>query len=480
MTTYLQMLANYGSAEAITDAVFQNIQKREENVCAYLSLLEKETAFERSRELRERFSGSPVAGLPIAVKDNICTSDFVTTCASRMLANFRPPYDATVVNRLKAAGALIIGKTNMDEFAMGSSTENSAYKVTKNPHDLTRVPGGTSGGAAAAVAAGEALVSIASDTGGSIRQPAAFCGVTGFKPTYGAVSRYGLIAYASSLDQIGVIGNSVHDVSAFFSIIAGPDELDSTSIRDFSYNHDDVFSCESPDPTPLTFGIPEEYFTETLYPVIRKRCQDIAALLEAAGHRVIKVSLPHTNYAIPTYYIISSAEASSNLARYDGSIYGYRAPDTQDITAMASQTRANGFGAEVKRRIMIGTHVLSAGYYDAYYMKALKVRTLICQDFKNAFEKCDVLLSPVAPTTAFKLGQHTKDPLQMYLQDIYSVTANLAGLPALSLPCGPSDDEMPIGVQLTASPKSEPLLFRASRLLERIALENFPWNSSAT
>ncbi|AUW94026.1 MAG: Asp-tRNA(Asn)/Glu-tRNA(Gln) amidotransferase subunit GatA [Sulfobacillus thermotolerans] len=404
----------------------------------------------------------PLAGVPVAVKDNMTTMDMPTTAASKILEGFMAPYNATVVNRLKAAGAIIVGKTNMDEFAMGSSTEHSAYQLTHNPWDLSRVPGGSSGGSAAAVAARMVPIALGSDTGGSIRQPASYCGVTGLKPSYGRVSRYGLIAYASSLDQIGPLARSVDDVALLYDIIAGYDPLDATSIR-----AETARVSEGPvDWKGLRVGVPKEYLSADLGGVVAQRLQDVITQLEAQGASVLEVSLPHTAYAIATYYLIAPAEASSNLSRFDGVRYGYRASGA-DLLEMYENTRAQGFGPEVKRRILLGTHALSAGYYDAYYLKAQKVRTLIRQDFEQAFALVDVILTPTTPDVAFRFGEKSSDPLQMYLSDVYTVTANLAGIPAISTPAGLADG-LPVGIQWLGPVMGEDRLLQVARGFEEL------------
>jgi aspartyl-tRNA(Asn)/glutamyl-tRNA(Gln) amidotransferase subunit A len=381
-----------------------------------------------------------------------------------MLHNFIPPYNATVVDRLNSQNTVLLGKLNMDEFAMGSSTENSYFKQTKNPWDLERVPGGSSGGSAAAVSSGEAVFALGSDTGGSVRQPASFCGVVGMKPTYGAISRYGLVAFASSLDQIGPLTRDITDCALVLNAIAGHDPKDSTSA---AVDYPDYTTALVNNIQGIRIGIPREYMGEGLNPEVGKAVMEAAAQFEKLGAKCEEISLPVTEYAIPAYYIISSAEASSNLARYDGIKYGYRAEKFTDLTDLYKQTRSEGFGAEVKRRIMLGTYALSSGYYDAYYKKALQVRTLIRKGFDEAFEKCDVVLGPTAPTTAFKIGEKTDDPLAMYLGDIYTVSANIAGLPALVMPCGFDSNNLPIGMQLIGKPYDESTLLRAGFTYER-------------
>jgi aspartyl-tRNA(Asn)/glutamyl-tRNA(Gln) amidotransferase subunit A len=456
------------SSAAIMASVLENIERREHEIGAFITVRPAEELLAEAEAVdRRRAAGEPIGlldGLPVAIKDNICTKGLRTTCASKMLENFVPPYDATVVRKIREADGLVLGKTNMDEFAMGSSTENSAFKITHNPHDLTRVPGGTSGGSAAAVAAHETILAIGSDTGGSIRQPASFCGVVGMKPTYGRVSRYGLIAYGSSLDQIGPLGKCVEDVALLMNVIAGHDPLDSTSldapVPDYLAGLDD---CPK-----LRIGVPREYFGEGLDPEVRAAVERALKLMEADGHTLVPISLPHTEYAIATYYIIACAEASSNLARYDGAQYGFRAAGTGNIIDMFTRTRTEGFGPEVKRRIMLGTYALSAGFYDAYYLKALKARTLILKDFERAFTVCDLIASPVAPTPAYRIGEKSDDPLAMYLGDLYSVTANLTGMPAVSIACGHATKELPIGFMCTSNTLSEMTALAQTNRLERL------------
>lgn len=457
------------SAEELALAVFNRIDEVEDKVKAYITLT-RDKALTTAREVdRLRAAGEylgPLAGIPIAVKDNICTRGLKTTCASRMLENFVPPYDATVTEKFKAARMVLVGKANMDEFAMGSSNENSAFFPTTNPVDPRRVPGGSSGGSAAAVAAGEAVVALGSDTGGSIRLPASFCGVVGMKPTYGAVSRYGLVAYASSLDQIGPLTKDVTDCALMLNVICGHDRRDTTSVR---WQVPDYTSFLTPEIKGMRVGLPVEYLGEGIDPAVRKVILGTADKLASLGAEVAETQLPHTRYALPAYYLIATAEASSNLARYDGVKYGLRANDAEDMVDMYIKTRSRGFGTEVKRRIMLGTYALSAGYYDAYYMKALKVRTLIKQDFDRAFTRFDVLLSPTGPTTAFRAGEKTDDPLQMYMVDVCTLAVNLAGIPGISLPAG-EDGKLPIGVQLMGRPFGEGDLLRIAYAIEQLSV----------
>ncbi len=399
----------------------------------------------------------PLWGVPIAVKDNICIKGKETTCSSNILKGFMPPYDATVVDRLNAAGYLLVGKTNLDEFAMGSSTENSGFFTTHNPWDLNRVPGGSSGGSAAAVAAGECLAAIGSDTGGSIRQPASFCGVVGLKPTYGRVSRFGLVAFASSLDQIGPITRTAYDAAYLLSVISGHDPRDSTSAKVEPFSFENAVKEGVKD---LVIGVPEEYFGDGLDSEVKERVESAISVLKGLGVGVKEISLPHSPYGVAAYYLVATAEASSNLARYDGVKYGYRAKDPKDLLEMYLETRSRGFGEEVKRRIMLGTYALSSGYYDAYYLKAQKVRTLIKGDFDRAFEVCDAIVTPTSPTPAFRIGEKMDDPLTMYLSDIYTISVNLAGIPAVSIPCGFSSDNLPIGLQIMGRPFDEETILR--------------------
>ena len=456
------------SAEEIARAHIERIKRDDQNVRSYLSTCE-EKATEQARAVDRRIAAGepllPLSGVPVAVKDVLLTRGLKTTCASKMLENFVAPYDATAVERLEAAGAVILGKTNCDEFAMGSSTENSGFYPTHNPHDLTRVPGGSSGGSAAAVAANLATVALGSDTGGSIRQPAAFCGVVGMMGTYGRVSRYGLVAFASSLDHVGPFGRSVRDVARTLQVIAGRDPMDSTSagvsVEDYEKSFDGNVHG-------VKVGVPNEYF-EGLNPEIRANIEKGIGLLEQLGCEIVPIRLPHTEYAIACYYIICTAEASSNLARYDGVRYGYRAKGYSGLRDMYRKTRDQGFGQEVKRRIMLGTYVLSSGYYDAYYLKAQKVRTLITRDFIEAFDDVDVIVAPTSPIPPFKLGEKMDDPLQMYLADIYTVTASLAGIPGISVPCGKLGGEhpLPVGMQIFAKHFDEARLLRVADAFER-------------
>jgi len=453
------------SAEDLTKEALKRIEKIDGAIKAFVTVT-KEEALTLARETdRKRSKGEsmgPLAGIPMALKDNMCTEGIKTTCSSQILANFVPPYNATVYEKLLGAGTVLLGKTNMDEFAMGSSTENSGFFPTRNPWDFNCVPGGSSGGSAAAVAAGEAVFTLGSDTGGSIRQPAAFCGVVGLKPTYGAVSRFGLIAYASSLDQIGPFTRDVTDCAIVMNTIAGHDAFDSTSA---AVEYPDYTGFLVDDIKGMRIGIPEEYFGEGIEPEIEAKIREAIKKLEELGAVVEECSLPHTRYALPAYYIIAPAECSSNLARYDGVRYGLRAQGAEDVISMLSRTRNQGFGKEVKRRIMLGTYALSSGYYDAYYLKALKVRNLIKQDFDRAFEKFDCLLTPTTPSVAFELGSKS-DPLAMYKQDICTIPINLAGVPALSLPYGLVNNK-PVGIQLVGKAFGEGTLLRVAYTLEQ-------------
>nr|WP_242946639.1 MULTISPECIES: Asp-tRNA(Asn)/Glu-tRNA(Gln) amidotransferase subunit GatA [Carboxydocella] len=457
------------SSVELTRAILDRIEQVDNQVQAFVTVT-REQALAQAEEIdRRRQQGEelgPLAGIPFALKDNMCTRGIRTTCSSKILHNFIPPYNATVWDKLQAAGAVLVGKTNLDEFAMGSSTENSGFFPTHNPYDLERVPGGSSGGSAAAVAAGEALFSLGSDTGGSIRQPAAFCGLVGLKPTYGLVSRYGLIAFASSLDQIGPFARTVRDCALITQTIAGHDPKDSTSA---GLPVPDYLQALEGGVKGLKVGVPREYYqVEGIQPEIRAAVEKTIKALEDLGAEVGECSLPHTRYALATYYLIAPAEASSNLARYDGVQYGLRV-EGEDIVEMYKKTRSQGFGPEVKRRIMLGTYALSSGYYDAYYLKALKVRTLIKQDFDQAFARFDVLLSPTTPTVAFKFGEKAADPISMYLSDIFTMSSNLAGIPAISIPVGLTDG-LPVGVQFMGKAFDEATLFRVSYAVEQALL----------
>ncbi|MBI4641901.1 MAG: Asp-tRNA(Asn)/Glu-tRNA(Gln) amidotransferase subunit GatA [Candidatus Tectomicrobia bacterium] len=454
------------TSREITESVLNSIKKVDEKVKAFLTVT-PEIALKQADEAdRRRQSGEDYSllGIPMAIKDVICTEGIRTTCGSKVLHNFVPPYDATVIKKLKAQGAVCVGKANMDEFAMGSSTENSRFFPTRNPWDLERIPGGSSGGSGAAVAADECIAALGSDTGGSVRLPAAFCGIVGLKPTYGRVSRFGLVAYASSLDQIGPLTKDVEDCAIVLNAIAGRDLSDSTSA---DIPVPDYTNALVDDVKGMRLGIPREYFIEGLHPDVDRSTREAIKLLESLGAVCEEVSLPHTDYAIPTYYLIATAEASSNLARYDGVKYGYRAEGARDLMEMYKKTRAEGFGTEVKRRIMLGTYALSAGYYDAYYKKAQQVRTLIKRDFEEAFKKVDVILTPVSPTPPFKLGEKMADPLQMYLSDIFTISVNLAGIPGISIPCGFSTEQLPIGLQILGKHFDEEKILRVAYTFER-------------
>ena len=449
------------SAAELTADIFSRVDELENKIGAYLTLT-RDAAEAQAKIVDEKISRgekiSALEGIPCAVKDNICTKGIRTTCASKILENFVPPYDATAYQKLLAQNCVIVGKANLDEFAMGSSTENSGFHTTHNPHDFERVPGGSSGGSTAAVAGGEAIFALGSDTGGSIRQPASFCGVVGFKPTYGRVSRYGLVAFASSLDQIGPITRDVTDCALVLNAICGLDEMDSTStaapVPDFT-------KSLVADVKGLKIGLPKEYFVKGIDPEIESAVKNVAKKFESLGAEIFEISLPHTEYAIATYYLIAPAEAATNLERYDGVSYGARV-DGADVVEMMTNTRTEKFGEEVKRRIMIGNYALSAGYYDAYYLKALKVRTLIQKDFTDAFEKLDLILTPTTPNVAFKIGEMVSDPLKMYLQDICTVPVNLAGLPGISVPCGVNKNNLPMGFQLIGKALDEETILRAA------------------
>ena len=453
---------------ALTQAVIARTQAVEERVQAFNSYDAADALAQAAASDARRAAGralGPLDGIPVGMKDVIAVKDQPLTASSKMLANFVSPYDATVTTKLRAAGVVLWGRLNMDEFAMGSSTENSATKKTANPHDLARIPGGSSGGSAAALAAGEAPATLGSDTGGSIRQPAALCGVVGLKPTYGLISRYGLIAYASSLDQIGPFGRTVEDCALLLQAIAGHDERDSTSFK--AVIPDYRAALTAPRERPWRIGIPKEYFGEGLDPEVAAAVQAAIEHYKALGAEIREVSLPHTEYALAAYYIIATAEASSNLARYDGVRYGHRSEQADTLLDLYFKSRAEGFGSEVKRRIILGTYVLSSGYYDAYYGRAQKVRTLIREDFIKAFGEVDVILTPTAPTPAFKRGEKSEDPLSMYLADIYTIGVNLAGLPAISVPCGFTAGGLPIGLQLIGQPFAEADLLAAAHVYDR-------------
>ncbi|MCH6557409.1 MAG: Asp-tRNA(Asn)/Glu-tRNA(Gln) amidotransferase subunit GatA [Nitrospirae bacterium] len=456
------------SAREIVHAYYLRISQVEPKIKAYITQA-VDSARAQAEALDQKLKNwrrtMPLMGMPLAIKDNICTEGVLTTCASRMLGTFVPPYDATVIARLRGQGYLLLGKTNLDEFAMGSSTENSAFGPSRNPWNLGYVPGGSSGGSAAAVAADECVAALGSDTGGSIRQPAACCGVVGLKPTYGRVSRYGLVAFASSLDQIGPITKDVADAAVLLNVIAGHDPQDSTS-ADVSVP-DYTRALKKKDVKKLKIGVPREYFAEGLDPEVEQAVRAALDQLNELGGEIIDVSLPMTGVAIATYYVIATAEASSNLARYDGVKYGLRSKQAKDLLEMYMKTRQEGFGPEVKRRIMLGTYTLSAGYYEAYYGKAQAVRTLIRRDFDAAFQEVDLIVTPVMPTPAFKLGEKIEDPLQMYLSDIYTISVNLAGIPAISLPCGFSKVGLPIGLQILGRPFQEETVLRAAYAYEQ-------------
>lgn len=455
------------SAEAIAEACLEAIRQGDERIHAFLSVDESDVLAQAQAIDRKRRSGltlGRLAGVPVAVKDGICTRLQRTTAGSRMLANFLPPYDATVIARLRAADAIILGKTNMDEFAMGSSTENSAWGVTANPWDVSRTAGGSSGGSAAAVAAGFCPVALGSDTGGSIRQPAALCGIVGLKPSYGLVSRFGLIAYASSLDQIGPMGRTVSDVASLLETIAGHDVRDSTSVKRSAVEY--TKTLEQP-LDGLRIGLPREFFGEGLDAEVEQAVRKAIEVYRQLGARIVDISLPHSRLALAVYYIVAPAEASSNLARYDGMHYGHRTSAAADLVGTYAKSRGEVFGKEVKRRILIGTYVLSSGYIDAYYLQALKVRRLVKRDFDEAFQQCDLILGPTTPTPAFLLGEKENDPLAMYLSDVYTVSANLAGIPGLSLCCGFTQSGLPIGLQLLAPHFEEERLLRAAGMYER-------------
>jgi aspartyl-tRNA(Asn)/glutamyl-tRNA(Gln) amidotransferase subunit A len=454
------------STEA-TEALYRHIREVEGKIKAYLLLTEEEAFRQAGQVDRKIAKGEEIgdlAGVPIGLKDILCTRGIQTTCGSKILEGYVPFYDATVIRKLKEKDAVFLGKLNMDEFAMGSSTENSGFQITHNPWDLKRIPGGSSGGSAAAVAADECVAALGTDTGGSIRQPAACCGVVGLKPTYGRVSRYGLVAFASSLDQIGPITKDVQDCAILMNAISGYDPCDSTSVK---ADVPDFKQSLKKDIKGIRIGIPEEYFIEGMDPEVEKTVKEAIDSIGKWGAEIQRISLPHTEYAVAIYYIIATAEASSNLARYDGVKYGFRSRGYRDLMEMYTQTRAKGFGKEVKRRIILGTYVLSAGYYEAYYRKASQVRTLMKKDFDEAFQKVDVIVSPTAPTPAFRIGEKTEDPLQMYLSDIHTIPVNLAGIPAISIPCGFSHEGLPIGLQVMGKHFDEAMLLRVAYTFEQ-------------
>jgi aspartyl-tRNA(Asn)/glutamyl-tRNA(Gln) amidotransferase subunit A len=459
-------VAAESSARATVELAIKSAEQLNETLAAFLEI-NAAVALHRADEIDERAdkNGLTLAGVPIAIKDNICVKGLQTSCGSRILGSYKPPYNATAIDRLLAAGAVVIGKTNCDEFAMGSSNENSAFGPVRNPWDASRVPGGSSGGSAAAVAAGIVPVALGSDTGGSVRQPAALCGVIGLKPTYGRVSRYGLVAFGSSLDQIGIFARNATDAAAVLEVIAGRDSHDATTadVAVPAYVNE---TEKNPGPG-LRLGVARALLGEGLDDEVRSSIEAAIETYRELGAEIVDIELPHAKYAIAVYYIIATAEASSNLARYDGVRYGFRAEETPGLRDMYKRSREEGFGPEVKRRIMLGTYVLSAGYYDAYYLKAQRVRALLRQDFANAFKQCDLILTPTTPTPAFKFGEKVDDPLAMYLNDIYTVTANLAGIPGISVPCGLSKDRLPIGMQLLGPYWSEQLLFRAAHAFEQ-------------
>jgi aspartyl-tRNA(Asn)/glutamyl-tRNA(Gln) amidotransferase subunit A len=467
------------TATSLAEAFYSDIEKKDSPIGAYLTL-SKERAFAKAAEIDASAARGdtlpPLGGVPVGIKDVMVTRDVRTTAGSKILGNYIPPYDCTAVARMEAAGAVLLGKLNCDEFAMGSSNENSAWHPVRNPRDLNRVPGGSSGGSAAAVAADMAVATLGSDTGGSIRQPASFCGVVGLMPTYGRVSRYGLIAFASSLDRIGPLTKTVKDAAIVMATIAGRDPMDSTS-ADITVP-DYVAELEKP-VNGLKVGVPKEYFGEGLDSEVRKAVEAAIQKLAKSGCEIIPISLPHTEYAIPTYYILATAEAASNLARFDGVRYGYRAKNARTLSEMYRRSRDQGFGAEVKRRIMLGTYALSAGYYDAYYRKAQKVSTLLARDFEEAFKKVDAIVTPTSPTVAFKLGEKVDDPLSMYLADIFTVTADLAGIPGISVPCGENNERLPIGVQILGKHFDESTILRAAQAIEAGRIDSFHSSDAA-
>jgi len=455
------------SVREITEALYRRIEQVEKIIHAYVTLT-PEIALQKAYEIDQKIARgekiSFLTGIPTAVKDNLCIRGILTTCSSQILENFVPPYNATVVDKLEGVDYICLGKTNMDEFAMGSSTETSAFGITRNPWNLERIPGGSSGGSAAAVAAGEAILALGSDTGGSIRQPASCCGLVGLKPTYGRVSRYGLVAFASSLDQIGPIAKDVRDCALLMNSISGYDPRDSTSVN---VEVPDFTAALAEDIRKIKVGVPVEYFVEGIGPEVELAVRKAINHLKELGAEIKEISLPHSEYCLATYYIIAPAEASSNLARFDGVQYGLRFPGSENLLQMYQKTRGKGFGPEVKRRIMLGTYALSAGYYEAYYLKALKVRTLIKRDFDTAFETCDAIVTPTCPTPAFKIGEKIQDPLQMYLSDIFTISVNLTGIPAISIPCGFSREGLPIGLQIMGKPFDEFTILRLAYAYEQ-------------
>ncbi|WP_017303850.1 Asp-tRNA(Asn)/Glu-tRNA(Gln) amidotransferase subunit GatA [Spirulina subsalsa] len=467
---HTQLVRKERSAVEITTEALERIQTLEPKLHSFLQIT-ADHALAQAKQVDQQIAAGEeiglLAGIPIGIKDNMCTDGIPTTCGSRILENFVPPYESTVTEKLKKAGAVMVGKTNLDEFAMGSSTENSGYQVTANPWDLSRVPGGSSGGSAAAVAAQECVVALGSDTGGSIRQPASLCGVVGMKPTYGLVSRYGLVAYASSLDQIGPFGGCVEDAAILLGAIAGYDPKDSTSLKVDIPNYAQLLKPNFRPKSRLRIGVIKETFGGGLDSQVEEKVKAAIEVLQNLGAEIQIVSCPRFGYGLPAYYIIAPSEASANLARYDAVKYGIRAEESDNLVDMYKKTRAKGFGTEVKRRIMLGTYALSAGYYDAYYLKAQKVRTLIKQDFDSAFEKVDVLVCPTSPTTAFKAGEKTADPLSMYLSDLMTIPVNLAGLPAISIPCGFDQQGLPIGMQLIGKVLREDQLFQVAYAYEQ-------------
>jgi aspartyl-tRNA(Asn)/glutamyl-tRNA(Gln) amidotransferase subunit A len=465
-----QLVNKERSAVEIVQEALNRIEQLDSKLNSFLCVT-ADRALQQAQQVDAKIAAGEeiglLAGIPIGIKDNLCTQGIPTTCASKILQNFVPPYESTVTQKLADAGAIMVGKTNLDEFAMGSSTENSAYQVTANPWDVQRVPGGSSGGSAAAVAADECVVALGSDTGGSIRQPASFCGIVGLKPTYGLVSRYGLVAYASSLDQIGPLARTVEDAAILLQAIAGYDAKDATSLNVQIPNYLAALKPTLKPKSRVKIGIIKETFGEGLDPIVEQAVTKAIETLQELGAEIQVISCPRFRYGLPTYYIIAPSEASANLARYDGVKYGFRSPDAENLIDMYCQTRAEGFGAEVKRRIMVGTYTLSAGYYDAYYLKAQKVRTLIKQDFERALSQVEVLVCPTAPTTAFKAGEKTSDPLSMYLSDLMTIPVNLAGLPALSIPCGFDEQGLPIGMQLIGKVLGEARLLEVAYAYEQ-------------